>query len=303
MQHSIVVRHVTKHYGEHLAIDDLSFQVKKGEIFAFLGPNGAGKSTTIAILSTLLSWNHGSVEMQGYILGKQDHAIRKELGIVFQESMLDDHLSVKTNLYIRCGLYGLFGKAALKRIQTLSKQCHLEPFLHQLVQTLSGGQRRKVDIARALIPHPSILILDEPSSGLDPISRTALWEMITQLHKEEHMSIFMSTHYLEEVEIADHIAILQHGKIIADGTREELLQSFEKEHLYLYSDALFSIAKQLKQRNINYTLQDTYVDVEVLNFYQVMSILRSCEHSLHHFELHKSTIQDMYVSLLKEDAI
>lgn len=303
MQYSIVVKHVSKRYGNHIAIDDISFQVKKGEIFAFLGPNGAGKSTTISILSTLLSWDTGSIEMEGYTLGVQNHAIRKELGIVFQGSMLDESLSVKENLLLRCGLYGLYGKHAYARLQTLMKQCHIEAFLHQKVQELSGGQRRKVDIARALIPKPSILILDEPSTGLDPVSRKELWDMIRALHNEEHMTIFMTTHYMEEAEIADHITLLQHGKIVADGTKEELLRSIEKEHLYLYSDALSSIAKQLQMKRIPYKKKNSYIDVEVLNFYHLMSILRGCEHSIDHIELHKGTMEELYLNMLEEDVL
>lgn len=300
MKNSIEVSHVSKAYQHNKVVNDINFQVRKGEIFAFLGPNGAGKSTTIAMLCTLLSIDSGDICIEGNHVGVDNAGIRKDLGVVFQDSMLDGLLSVHQNLILRCGLYGLFGTYAQQRVAQLCDICQLQEFQSQRVSTLSGGQRRRVDIARALIPNPHVLILDEPSSGLDPKSRKLLWDTIIRLHDEYHMTVFLTTHYLEEAEIADHICMIQKGSIILDGEREQLKQIYGQEQLLLYSDTLQNIINVLQKHRIAFIKETDCLRIDVLNFYQIMSILRKCEIYIHHIELVRNRLEDMYLKLLEE---
>lgn len=299
MSESILVHNLKKNYGEHVALKGIDLRVEQGEIFAFLGPNGAGKSTMISILSTLVPYDSGEVRIEGYLLGKQDEWIRHQIGIVFQGSSLDEALSVYQNLKIRCGLYQLFGKQCKQRIHELSELCQLQDILHQSIQTLSGGQRRRVDIARALIPKPKLIILDEPSTGLDPKYRKELWTMIQHLHQQEHMTIFLTTHYMEEAEIADHICMIHQGSILLDGKREELISSFQKDRLQLYTKSKQQVGDVLNRKKIKYQWMQDYVEIEVSNFYEIMSILRSCEHYIYQMKLQKGSIEDMYLQVLE----
>lgn len=303
MSASIQIHNLRKSYGNAEALRGIDLCVEQGEIFAILGPNGAGKSTLISIISTLVLHEQGEVRIQGYLLGKQNEAIRQCLGVVFQGSMLDAPLTVKQNLMLRCGLYGLYGAFARQRVEELASSCQLSAFLHQRVQTLSGGQRRRVDIARALIPHPKLLILDEPSTGLDPKSRKELWEMIQELHQKDQITILLTTHYMEEAEIADHICMMQHGKVLVDGKREVLKQRFQKEQLSLYTHARGQVSKALDQKRISYHWQSDHVDIELTNFYQLMSILRGTEHYVHRIEIKTGSIEDMYLQVLEEETL
>lgn len=301
MKYSIDVQNLSKAYHQDDVVSNVSFQVKEGEIFAFLGPNGAGKSTTISILTTLLPFDRGNVQVEGYALGKQDYDIRKSLGVVFQDSRLDQKLSVKQNLMIRCGLYGLFGSQAKYKVEQLFTSCQLQELKDHKVYTLSGGQRRRVDIARALISSPSILILDEPSTGLDPQSRKELWTNIIRLHKETGLTIFMTTHYMEEAEIANHICMIQKGTIVLDKEKEDLNIAIGKDQLLLFTGTPQKVCQILRQCRVPYITSESYIQVDVLNMYQIMSLLRKCEIYLQRFELKKRTIEDMYLELLKEE--
>lgn len=303
MEACISVKNLTKRYDAIQAVDHISFEVKKNEIFAFLGPNGAGKSTTISILCTLLEFDEGSVTIEDYKRGQQDDHIRSLLGVVFQGSHLDATLSVEQNLLLRCGLYGMKHKEALRRVQDIIGMCSLQSILHQVVQQLSGGQRRRVDIARALIPSPKLLILDEPSTGLDPNARRELWKTILDLKQKNEMTIFMTTHYMEEAEIAEHICVIKQGKIVLDGAKDQLLQQYQKDRLLLYSKAKQQVANILKQKRVAYEVKDAYVIVEIDNFFQMMALLRSVEMHVHHIEMQRGSIEDMYVALLQEEAL
>ena len=215
---AISVKDLTKKYKENTVVDNISFDVKEGEFFAFLGENGAGKSTTINILCTILSKTHGDVNVLGHKLGKDDDAIRESIGIVFQNSVLDGKLSVKENLFSRGAYYGLGKKEIIKRVEPFSEVFELDEIWNRNYERLSGGQRRRVDIVRALLNSPKILFLDEPTTGLDPMSRKAVWSYIDHLRKEKKMTIFLTTHYMEEVRDTDRVVILDHGRIVADDT-------------------------------------------------------------------------------------
>ena len=234
MNNIIKIDHLCKSFGDVKAVQDLCFRVKEGELFAFLGVNGAGKSTTINIMCGQLPKDSGSVEIDGADLDQNLNHIKGALGVVFQNSVLDSALSVYDNLQSRAALYGITGAAFQKRLKELARLLEFEDLLKRAVGKLSGGQRRRIDIARALLNRPRILILDEPTTGLDPQTRKILWQVISDLRKNENMTVFLTTHYMEEAAEADNVVILDSGKITAEGTPLELKNQYTGDFITLY---------------------------------------------------------------------
>lgn len=234
MEKIIQINHLNKSFGDVKAVQDLSFCVKEGELFAFLGVNGAGKSTTINIMCGQLGKDSGSVVIGGADLDGNLSQIKRELGVVFQNSVLDAALSVYDNLQSRAALYGLTGEAFRKRLDELTQMLAFEDLLKRPVGKLSGGQRRRIDIARALLNRPKILILDEPTTGLDPQTRKALWDVISELRRNENMTVFLTTHYMEEAAEADYVVILDSGRISAEGTPLALKNAYTGDFITLY---------------------------------------------------------------------
>ncbi len=234
MENIMEIRRLCKNYGEVKAVQDLNFCVKKGELFAFLGVNGAGKSTTINILCGELSMDGGSVTICGADLDREPDRIKRSLGVVFQNSMLDKDLSVRDNLRSRAALYGIRGRAFEQRLSELSGLLEFGDLLRRPLGKLSGGQRRRIDIARALLHEPEILILDEPTTGLDPQTRATLWQVIGQLRREKGMTVFLTTHYMEEAADADYVVIIDHGQISAEGTPLTLKNTYTGDFITLY---------------------------------------------------------------------
>ncbi len=235
MNHPIIeIEHLSKHFGPVHAVQDLSFQVLEGELFAFLGINGAGKSTTISILCGQLAKDAGTVRIGGVNLDRDPDAVKRSLGVVFQNSVLDKALSVQDNLESRAALYGITGKAFRARLAELTDLLDFGDLLKRTVGKLSGGQRRRIDIARALLHQPRLLILDEPTTGLDPQTRKLLWDAIARLRQEQHMTVFLTTHYMEEAADADYVVILDSGKIAAEGTPLALKNSCTGDFITLY---------------------------------------------------------------------
>lgn len=234
MENIIEIEHLHKSFGEVKAVQDLSFRVKEGELFAFLGVNGAGKSTTISVMCGQLSKDSGSVCICGKNTDGNMDSIKRELGVVFQNSVLDKPLMVRDNLQSRAALYGMTGKNFEQRLSELARLLDFEDLLGRTVGKLSGGQRRRIDIARALLHRPKILILDEPTTGLDPQTRKLLWDVVSDLRKQEHMTVFLTTHYMEEVADADYVVILDSGKIAAEGTPLMLKNSYTGDFITLY---------------------------------------------------------------------
>jgi ABC-2 type transport system ATP-binding protein len=223
MQPIISVKNVTKKFKEVVAVDDISFDVNAGEIFAFLGPNGAGKSTTIKMLTTLLKPTGGSLFLSGHDVNKEQDAARKVFGIVFQDPSLDDELTAFENMQLHAVLYGLDRKTMNQRTEELLQLVELWDRRNSIVKTFSGGMKRRLEIARGLLHHPRILFLDEPTLGLDAQTRNLLWNYVQKLNEKEGMTIFFTTHYLEEAEaIANRIAIIDHGKLVAMGDADQL---------------------------------------------------------------------------------
>lgn len=234
MENIMEIRHLSKYYGPVKAVDDLSFRVKEGELFAFLGVNGAGKSTTINILCGQLPKDGGTVVIDGRDLDRQGEEIKGELGVVFQSSVLDRPLTVRENLESRAALYGIWGEELEERLRELAALLELQDIMKRPLGKLSGGQRRRIDIARALLHRPRILILDEPTTGLDPQTRRILWQVIGDLRKNEGMTVFLTTHYMEEAADADYVVILDSGKIAAEGTPLTLKNTYTGDFITLY---------------------------------------------------------------------
>ncbi|MCI9449516.1 MAG: ABC transporter ATP-binding protein [Clostridiales bacterium] len=250
MKNIIEINQLNKSFGDVKAVQDLSFRVKEGELFAFLGVNGAGKSTTINIMCAQLSKDSGTVLIDGADLDRNTEHIKRKLGVVFQNSVLDSALSVHDNLQSRAALYGLTGAAFKKRLSELSKLLEFEELLKRPVGKLSGGQRRRIDIARSLLNRPKILILDEPTTGLDPQTRKILWNVISDLRKNENMTVFLTTHYMEEAAEADYVVILDSGKIVAEGTPLELKNTYTGDFITLYGvneDTVKSLGMEYEQ--------------------------------------------------------
>lgn len=244
MSNIIQINHLSKSFGEVKAVQDLSFRVKKGELFAFLGINGAGKSTTINIMCGQLSKDSGSILIDEHDLNKDINYVKRELGVVFQSSVLDSTLSVYDNLESRSALYGITGPEFKKRLAELAKILDFEDLLKRTVGKLSGGQRRRIDISRALFHKPKILILDEPTTGLDPQTRKILWNVISNFRKDENMTVFLTTHYMEEAAEADYVVIIDSGKISAEGTPLKLKNTYTGDYITIY-DVNENVIKEL----------------------------------------------------------
>ncbi len=235
MNNIIKIDKVSKSYGSLKAVNNLSFLVKEGEFFSFLGINGAGKSTTINMICGELSKDFGSIEVCGEEVDGNNTSLKEKIGVVFQDSLLDKSLSVYDNLKIKASLYNITGKDFLDRYEELSKLFNLKEIEKQPISKLSGGQRRRVDIARAIIHNPSILILDEPTTGLDPGTRKSIWKVLNNLRKEKNLTIFLTTHYMEEAADSDYIVILDKGTTIAEGTPLELKNKYASDTVYIYN--------------------------------------------------------------------
>ncbi len=255
MDNIMEISHLHKSFGAVKAVQDLNFCVKKGELFAFLGVNGAGKSTTINIMCGELRKDSGSVLIGGADLDKEPDSIRRKLGVVFQSSVLDKDLSVRDNLRSRAALYGIHGKAFEKRLEELTELLDFADLLKRPLGKLSGGQRRRIDIARALLHQPEILILDEPTTGLDPQTRTNLWQVIGRLRREQGMTVFLTTHYMEEAADADYVVIIDRGRIAAEGTPLTLKNTYTGDFITLYGIT----EEQVKTLGASYeSIRDAY---------------------------------------------
>ena len=234
LENIIEINQLNKSFGTVKAVNDLSFRVKRGELFAFLGVNGAGKSTTISMICGQLAADGGEIRVNGWDVNRSGKKIKEMTGVVFQDSVLDKPLTARENLKSRAALYGITGKKFEERLQELITIFELQEFINRPVGKLSGGQRRRVDIARALVHRPQLLILDEPTTGLDPQTRKMIWNIIETLRVEEGLTVLLTTHYMEAAASADYIVIIDHGCIAAEGTPYELKSEYAKDYLSIY---------------------------------------------------------------------
>ena len=292
MDNIMEISHLHKSFGAVKAVQDLNFCVKKGELFAFLGVNGAGKSTTINIMCGELRKDSGSVLIGGADLDKEPDSIRRKLGVVFQSSVLDKDLSVRDNLRSRAALYGIHGKAFEKRLAELTELLDFSDLLKRPLGKLSGGQRRRIDIARALLHQPEILILDEPTTGLDPQTRTNLWQVIGRLRREQGMTVFLTTHYMEEAADADYVVIIDHGRIAAEGTPLTLKNTYTGDFITLYGIT----EEQVKTLGASYeSIRDAY-RVFVKDTAATELILRYPE-IFRDYEITKGKMDDVFLAV------
>ena len=293
MAKAITVNNLTKKYNEHNAVDNISFDVNEGELFAFLGENGAGKSTTINILCTILGKTSGDVKVFGHELSREDDKIRELIGIVFQNSVLDKKLTVGENLMTRGAYYGMRKKEILTRLEPYMESFEIDEIWNRKYEKLSGGQRRRVDIVRALINDPKILFLDEPTTGLDPRSRKMVWDHIRKLKEEKNLTIFLTTHYMEETADADDVRILEKGHIIASGTPIQLKSSFSSSKLVWYVNRSKENDDLIRGYDWSYEA-DHY---NVLFKGSVTEMLYENRNKIVDYELIKGTMDDVFLNL------
>jgi multidrug/hemolysin transport system ATP-binding protein len=297
MKYAIEVKNLHKSYGNIEAVKGIDFTVQKGEFFAFLGPNGAGKSTTIDILCTLLKPDMGTVKIEGFELGNMDHSIRQNIGVVFQENTLDDLLTIKENLYLRAAFYGLIGNKRDNAIEFAARSADVFDIIDRPYGKLSGGQKRRANIARALINTPKILFLDEPTTGLDPQTRLNIWETIYKLQRDTGMTVFLTTHYMEEAASADNIAIIDNGLIVATGTPAVLKEQYSVDKLYLLTDDDKRLLNILNQYPFDYKKQGEQFIIQLENSLDALPILETVKNSISGFQVIAGNLDDVFVNI------
>ncbi len=289
MQNIIEINNLDKSFQDVHAVNDLSLRVKEGELFAFLGVNGAGKSTTISIMCGMLAKDGGKVFIDGKDVDKDMREITKELGVVFQNTVLDAKLSVKDNLTSRAALYGITGKEAKQRIAHLAELLEFKDILNRTFGKLSGGQKRRVDVARALLNNP----LDEPTTGLDPEARKALWSVVTTLRKNQNMTVFLTTHYMEEAADADYVVILDSGKISAEGTPLELKNNYTGDFVTIYNVD----EDKIKALGLPYENIRDAVRIAVKNTKEARDLIVKHPDLFTDFEITKGKMDDVFLAV------
>ena len=293
MSDIIKIEHLNKCFGDVKAVNDLSFRVKKGELFAFLGVNGAGKSTTISIICGQLRKDSGNVWIKDKEADRAGNETKRLLGVVFQDSVLDKPLTVKENLKSRAALYGITGNAFEKRLAELVEILDFGDYINRPVGKLSGGQRRRIDIARALIHRPEILILDEPTTGLDPQTRLLIWNVIEGLRTEENMTVFLTTHYMEEAASAGYVVILDKGSIVAEGTPLELKNEYVHDTISLYGvteDEIKALKTEYK------AIRDGY-RIQVKNTLEATKMIVKHQEIFRDYEVVKGGMDDVFLAV------
>lgn len=304
MENIIKIENLNKSFGEIKAVQNLSFRVKKGELFAFLGVNGAGKSTTINIMCGRLTKDGGTVIINGFDIDRDPRAVKSGLGVVFQDSTLDKSLSVFDNLQCRAALYGVVGDEFAGRLSRLSGMLEFDGLLKRPVGKLSGGQRRRIDVARALLHRPKVLILDEPTTGLDPKTRQTLWRVIDELRRKENMTVFLTTHYMEEAADADNVVIIDGGRIAAQGAPLELKNRYTGDFITIY-DANESDVKALGK---NYQRVRDGFRLSVPDTKSATELIVANPKLFADYEITKGKMDDVFISvtgkkLVEEDEV
>lgn len=295
----IEVEGLKKSYGKVQAVKGLSFYVEPGKLFAFLGPNGAGKSTTIDIITTFLGKDEGTVTIDGHTLGKDDDDIRRIIGAVFQDNMLDEMLTVKENITMRGSLYGMKGDVLKKAVQKAIDAAEVGDFKDRKYGKLSGGQRRRADIARALVNTPKILFLDEPTTGLDPQTRKSVWETIRRLQTETGMTVFLTTHYMEEAAEADYVIVIDNGQISAKGTPSQLKEKYAGDSLKLVpkKESAEKIKSQLKAENVKFTENADMIRINIPHTLDALPLIDRFRNEIDSFEVVNGTMDDAFIAI------
>ncbi len=293
---SIEVLGLKKYYGNIKAVDGVDFYVEPGSLFAFLGPNGAGKSTVIDILCTLSRPQAGQAFINGMEIGREDEKIRSEIGVVFQEGVLDRLLSVRENLMLRGSFYGLKGEELKKRTENALLEADAAEFADRRYGKLSGGQRRRADIARALVNSPKILFLDEPTTGLDPQTRAGIWETVRRLQRENGMTVFLTTHYMEEADSADYVVVLDNGRVKAKGTPNQLKKEYAADCLKLYGDVPHLI-DIIKETRLSYSVLADGIKINLENTLSALPLLEKAGGAITGFEVAMGDMDDAFMGI------
>ncbi len=296
----INIENLEKSFKDVKAVNNISFRVKEGELFSFLGVNGAGKSTTINMISGVLIKDSGRIEVCGYDIDTDTEKIKRNIGIVFQNSVLDNKLTAYENLRYRAALYGIHGKDFKTALAESVERFDLNEILRRPLCKLSGGQKRRVDIARALIHKPRLLILDEPTTGLDPKTRITVWSVVERLRKEEGLTVFLTTHYMEEASDSDYVVILDTGKIAAEGTPHELKNKYASDFLKLYNhreeaEKYFS--------SLGYAIKNErdFTQIELKSTTETIKFFKEMPHIFEDFEVLKGNMDNVFLKVTGKD--
>jgi ABC-2 type transport system ATP-binding protein len=295
----IEVKKLTKKFDAIIAVDGITFSVQKGEIFGFLGPNGAGKSTTISMLATLLEPTGGEAKINNFNILTKKNDVRKSIGLVFQDPSLDDRLTAEENLKFHARLYGVSKEDYKKRVEEVLDLVELTGRRNDIVKTFSGGMKRRLEIARGLIHYPAVLFLDEPTLGLDPQTRAHLWEYILKLKREKQMTIFMTTHYMNEAEFCDRIAIIDRGKIVALDTPENLKKKIGGDIIRMKSAEQNNLKKEIKEKyKLQVKEEDGFVEIEVPSAETFMPrLFNELDAKIESIEMRRPTLDDVFLKL------
>lgn len=294
---SIEVKNFTKKFGDFTAVDNISFEVEQGTIFAFLGPNGAGKSTTINTLCTILDKTSGELRINGNDVTQQKDKVRKDIGIVFQEPTLDGKLTVEENLRLHCDFYHVPKQEVKERIDFVLELVDLSNRRKAPVDSLSGGMKRRAEIARGLVHFPKVLFLDEPTTGLDPQTRANVWDYIHKLQKQKNITIFLTTHYMEEAEICNKVAIMDKGRIVAHDTPYNLKKKYTATVMKIKCAAPESLCRYLNERMISYRITDGLVLVYAKRVEDILEITAQFKSTIEDIEINKGTLNDVFIAI------
>lgn len=299
MSEVIRVEHLKKYFNEVKAVDDISFSVERGELFGFLGVNGAGKSTTINMLCTLFPPTAGEVQICGYELGKHNERIKRHIGVVYQNNCLDKLLTVKENLMLRGSLYETDKKKLLRNMENICEVLELEEVMKRPYGKLSGGQKRRCEIATALLHTPDILFLDEPTTGLDPATRESVWSTLKKLQKEMDMTIFLTTHYMEEAARASHIAIMDKGHLVQYGTPFSLKEQFAKDKLLLVpkEEHRAELAERLEKRELTFKWKEERMSIPIADTMAALPLLEEFASFIEGFEVIQGTMDNVFLNV------
>ena len=296
---ALKIEDLYKSYGDVKAVNGISFTVKRGALFAFLGINGAGKSTTINMICSILKKDGGKIYVGGRDLDEEPFAIKRELGVVFQTSVLDKELTVQQNLDIRTSFYSLPKEERKRNVEEIVKLLELQPILGRTVKNLSGGQMRRVDIARAMVHRPRLLILDEPTTGLDPKTRLAVWSLVDRIRSETGMTVFLTTHYLEEADKATDVVIMDKGSIIAHGTPNELKNAYSSDKLVCYREKSADLEGILAETgaDFSYDGERGAYNIVIEDTAAAKKLLSRCDEYLTDVEILKGNMDDVFLNV------
>ena len=293
----IRVEHFSKKYGDLTAVDDISFTVDEGSIFAFLGPNGAGKSTTINTLCTILEKTEGTLTINGHDVSRERSLVRKDIGIVFQDSTLDAQMTVEENLRYHCSFYKVPKNEVRERIGFALELVELTQWRRAAVGSLSGGMKRRAEIAKGLVHDPKVLFLDEPTTGLDPQTRANVWEYIQRLQKQKNMTIFLTTHYMDEAEVCSQVVIIDHGKIVAHDTPEELKRQYTGTEVDVVCTQAGQLEATLREREVSYRKDGSKLVFHTKEAPAALEILSAHRGEIMDFEVKNGTLNEVFLAI------